>query len=153
MPNRPKSGCLGPNEDIAMTKSTEAITLALRAPEPSAENTREGADWINRQSQRLFRAEDRVQDEFLDVVATFSRVHRAGAHRHRRVRRRLQGHTGSGSRCGGHQSLRSHPIGATGAVLITRLIHSVRRDSLTRGLVTLCIGGGQGIALAIERMQ
>jgi acetyl-CoA C-acetyltransferase len=46
-----------------------------------------------------------------------------------------------------------HPIGATGAILITRLIHSMRRDSLTRGLVTLCIGGGQGIALAIERMQ
>jgi acetyl-CoA C-acetyltransferase len=46
-----------------------------------------------------------------------------------------------------------HPIGATGVVLITRLIHSMRRDGLTRGLVTLCIGGGQGIALAIERMQ
>ncbi len=43
-----------------------------------------------------------------------------------------------------------HPIGATGAVLTTRLIHSMRRDGLTRGLVTLCIGGGQGIALAIE---
>jgi acetyl-CoA C-acetyltransferase len=43
-----------------------------------------------------------------------------------------------------------HPIGATGAVLTTKLIHSMRRDDLTRGLVTLCIGGGQGIALAIE---
>ncbi|MEX3960421.1 acetyl-CoA C-acyltransferase [Trinickia sp. EG282A] len=43
-----------------------------------------------------------------------------------------------------------HPIGATGAVLTTRLIHSMRRDGLTRGIVTLCIGGGQGIALAIE---
>jgi acetyl-CoA C-acetyltransferase len=43
-----------------------------------------------------------------------------------------------------------HPIGATGAVLTTKLIHSMRRDGLTRGLVTLCIGGGQGIALAIE---
>jgi acetyl-CoA C-acetyltransferase len=43
-----------------------------------------------------------------------------------------------------------HPIGATGAVLITKLIHSMRRDGLSRGLVTLCIGGGQGIALAIE---
>ena len=39
---------------------------------------------------------------------------------------------------------------ATGAVLTTKLIHSIRRDGLTRGLVTLCIGGGQGIALAIE---
>jgi acetyl-CoA C-acetyltransferase len=43
-----------------------------------------------------------------------------------------------------------HPIGATGAILATRLIHSMRRDSLKRGVVTLCIGGGQGIALAIE---
>src|SRR6202030_558715 len=43
-----------------------------------------------------------------------------------------------------------HPIGATGAVLTTKLIHSMRRDGLTRGFVTLCIGGGQGIALAIE---
>jgi acetyl-CoA C-acetyltransferase len=46
-----------------------------------------------------------------------------------------------------------HPIGATGAVLTTRLIHSMRRDGLRRGVVTLCIGGGQGIALAIETIH
>jgi hypothetical protein len=34
-----------------------------------------------------------------------------------------------------------HPIGTTGAVLTTRLIHSMRRDGLKRGIVTLCIGG------------
>lgn len=45
-----------------------------------------------------------------------------------------------------------HPIGATGAVLATRLIYSMRRDGLKRGIVTLCIGGGQGIALAIETL-
>ncbi len=44
-----------------------------------------------------------------------------------------------------------HPIGATGAVLTTRLLSSMRRDGLKRGIVTLCIGGGQGIALALER--
>jgi acetyl-CoA C-acetyltransferase len=43
-----------------------------------------------------------------------------------------------------------HPIGATGAILTTRLLHSMQRDNLKRGLVTLCIGGGQGIALALE---
>jgi acetyl-CoA C-acetyltransferase len=43
-----------------------------------------------------------------------------------------------------------HPIGASGAVLTTRLLHSMRRDGLRRGVVTLCIGGGQGIALALE---
>ena len=46
-----------------------------------------------------------------------------------------------------------HPIGATGAMLTTKLIHSMRRDGLKRGLVTLCIGGGQGIALAIEALH
>ena len=45
-----------------------------------------------------------------------------------------------------------HPIGATGAVLLTRLLHSMRRDGIRRGMVTLCIGGGQGIALALERL-
>ena len=43
-----------------------------------------------------------------------------------------------------------HPIGATGAVLTTHLLHSMKRDGLKRGIVALCIGGGQGIALAIE---
>ncbi len=46
-----------------------------------------------------------------------------------------------------------HPIGATGAILTTKLIHSMRRDGLKRGVVTLCIGGGQGIALAIETVH
>ncbi len=43
-----------------------------------------------------------------------------------------------------------HPIGATGAVLTTRLLHSMQRDGISKGVVTLCIGGGQGIALALE---
>ncbi|HEX3631655.1 MAG TPA: acetyl-CoA C-acetyltransferase [Casimicrobiaceae bacterium] len=45
-----------------------------------------------------------------------------------------------------------HPIGATGAVLTTRLLHAMRRDAIKRGIVTLCIGGGQGIALALEAL-
>ena len=45
-----------------------------------------------------------------------------------------------------------HPIGATGAVLLVRLLHSMQRDGIRRGMVTLCIGGGQGIALALERL-
>ena len=43
-----------------------------------------------------------------------------------------------------------HPIGASGAVLTTRLLHSMQRDGIKKGIVTLCIGGGQGIALALE---
>lgn len=45
-----------------------------------------------------------------------------------------------------------HAIGATGAVLTTRLLHSMKRDGVRRGIVTLCIGGGQGIALALEAL-
>jgi len=45
-----------------------------------------------------------------------------------------------------------HPIGASGAVLATRLMHSMQRDGLKRGIETLCIGGGQGIALALEML-
>ncbi len=45
-----------------------------------------------------------------------------------------------------------HPIGATGAVLTTRLAHAMQRDGIRRGVVTLCIGGGQGIALALEKV-
>jgi acetyl-CoA C-acetyltransferase len=46
-----------------------------------------------------------------------------------------------------------HAIGATGAILTTRLLHSMQRDGIKRGVVTLCIGGGQGIALALERLS
>nr|WP_280730860.1 acetyl-CoA C-acyltransferase [Sinorhizobium numidicum]WEX74174.1 acetyl-CoA C-acyltransferase [Sinorhizobium numidicum]WEX80159.1 acetyl-CoA C-acyltransferase [Sinorhizobium numidicum] len=45
-----------------------------------------------------------------------------------------------------------HPIGATGAILTTRLLHAMKREGLRRGIVTLCIGGGQGIALALEAL-
>ncbi|PLZ00931.1 acetyl-CoA C-acyltransferase [Burkholderia sp. WAC0059] len=45
-----------------------------------------------------------------------------------------------------------HPIGATGAILTTRLAWSMQRDGIRRGVVTLCIGGGQGIALALEKV-
>lgn len=46
-----------------------------------------------------------------------------------------------------------HPTGATGAVLITKLIYAMKRRKAETGLVTLCIGGGQGMAIAIENMQ
>lgn len=46
-----------------------------------------------------------------------------------------------------------HPIGATGAVLTTRLLHSMQRDGIKRGVVTLCIGGGQAVALVLEMLD
>ncbi len=45
-----------------------------------------------------------------------------------------------------------HPLGATGAVLIGTLVDELERRDLQTGLVTLCIGGGMGIATIIERL-
>ncbi len=44
-----------------------------------------------------------------------------------------------------------HPIGASGARNLVTLLHEMRRRDVHRGLATLCIGGGQGVALAVER--
>jgi acetyl-CoA C-acetyltransferase len=43
-----------------------------------------------------------------------------------------------------------HPIGASGCRVLVTLLHEMRRRSVVRGLATLCIGGGQGVALAVE---
>ncbi len=45
-----------------------------------------------------------------------------------------------------------HPVGATGAILTVKAVHELERTGGRYGLVTMCIGGGQGIALAIERL-
>jgi acetyl-CoA C-acetyltransferase len=44
-----------------------------------------------------------------------------------------------------------HPIGCTGARLVVTIIHEMRRRNLKNGLVALCIGGGQGMAMMLER--
>ncbi|MBQ57578.1 acetyl-CoA C-acyltransferase [bacterium] len=45
-----------------------------------------------------------------------------------------------------------HPVGATGAIIMVKLMAELERCNNKRGLATMCIGGGQGIAIAIERM-
>jgi len=45
-----------------------------------------------------------------------------------------------------------HPIGATGAIIILKCLAELERIGGSKGLVTMCIGGGQGIALALERL-
>jgi acetyl-CoA C-acetyltransferase len=45
-----------------------------------------------------------------------------------------------------------HPVGATGAILVVKALHELERTGGKRAIVTMCIGGGQGIALAIERL-
>ncbi|HHA1724519.1 acetyl-CoA C-acetyltransferase [Enterobacter cloacae] len=44
-----------------------------------------------------------------------------------------------------------HPIGASGCRILVTLLHEMQRRDAKKGLVTLCIGGGQGIALTVER--
>jgi acetyl-CoA C-acetyltransferase len=44
-----------------------------------------------------------------------------------------------------------HPVGATGVILTTKAVYELKRIGARRALITMCIGGGQGIALAIER--
>jgi 3-oxoadipyl-CoA thiolase len=44
-----------------------------------------------------------------------------------------------------------HPLGASGARILTTLVHEMKRREARRGLATMCIGVGQGIALAVER--
>jgi acetyl-CoA C-acetyltransferase len=45
-----------------------------------------------------------------------------------------------------------HPIGASGARILTTLIYEMKRRNVTTGLATLCIGGGQGTALIVENL-
>lgn len=53
---------------------------------------------------------------------------------------------------GGGISL-GHPIGASGARLLTTLLYALKNKNKKRGLATLCIGGGEGIAMIVERMD
>jgi acetyl-CoA C-acetyltransferase len=43
-----------------------------------------------------------------------------------------------------------HPIGASGARIMVTLMHALKARGLRRGLATLCIGGGEGTAVALE---
>ncbi|WP_029414831.1 acetyl-CoA C-acetyltransferase [Brevundimonas bacteroides] len=45
-----------------------------------------------------------------------------------------------------------HPIGASGARILTTLLHELKREGLSKGLATLCIGGGMGVAMCVERV-
>ena len=45
-----------------------------------------------------------------------------------------------------------HPIGATGAILTVKMIYELKRTGGRYGLITMCIGGGQGIAMVVERV-
>jgi len=45
-----------------------------------------------------------------------------------------------------------HPIGASGARVLTTLLYALRRTGGKKGVATLCLGGGNGVALAVEML-
>ena len=45
-----------------------------------------------------------------------------------------------------------HPIGASGARILTTLLYALQQRKMRRGIATLCLGGGNGVALAVERV-
>ena len=45
-----------------------------------------------------------------------------------------------------------HPIGATGARILTTLLYALKRRGQKRGIASLCIGGGEAVALAVEML-
>ncbi|MGD8329900.1 MAG: acetyl-CoA C-acetyltransferase, partial [Acidobacteriota bacterium] len=45
-----------------------------------------------------------------------------------------------------------HPIGASGARILTTLLHAMHQRSAQRGIAGMCMGGGNGVALAVERV-
>ncbi|MBV8740911.1 MAG: acetyl-CoA C-acetyltransferase, partial [Sinobacteraceae bacterium] len=45
-----------------------------------------------------------------------------------------------------------HPVGATGARIMTTLVHALQQRGARRGIASLCIGGGEAVAVAIEML-
>ena len=45
-----------------------------------------------------------------------------------------------------------HAIGSSGSRVLTTLLYALKRRNLKRGIATLCLGGGNGVALAVERI-
>ena len=46
-----------------------------------------------------------------------------------------------------------HPVGATGARIIVTLLNAMEKYSLKKGIASLCIGGGEGTAIALEKIN
>ena len=54
---------------------------------------------------------------------------------------------------GGGAIALGHPIGASGARVLVTLIHHLRRTGTRYGVASLCVGGGMGVAVVVERME
>ena len=67
------------------------------------------------------------------------------------VRSRARASTASGSTSTAARSRSGHPIGCSGARIVVTLLHEMARRGARRGLATLCVSGGMGGALLLER--
>jgi acetyl-CoA C-acetyltransferase len=65
------------------------------------------------------------------------------------VGRELKWDTGRVNVNGGAIAL-GHPVGASGARILVTLLHELRKRNAKKGLATLCVGGGMGVATAVE---
>jgi acetyl-CoA C-acetyltransferase len=54
---------------------------------------------------------------------------------------------------GGGAIALGHPMGASGARVLVTLIHHLRRTATRYGVASLCVGGGMGVAVVVERME
>jgi len=123
-------------DPMARVVATEVVGVdpltMLKGPIPATKNVLEGADMSVDDIDRF-----EVNEAFASVVAAW--LEETGASWER-------------TNVDGGAIAHGHPLGATGAALVTKLAHQLERDNLDYGLSAMCIGFGQGIATIIERV-
>ena len=131
------------NENIA--KDTTPIARIVSYGHAGLDPAIMGMGPVGASQQALERAGLRVND--LDVIES----NEAFAAQACAVTKRLGLNPAIVNPNGGAIAL-GHPVGATGAIITTKLIHELKRTNGRYGLATMCIGGGQGVALIIEAL-
>ena len=123
-------------DPMARVVATEVVGVdpvtMLKGPIPATENVLEQADMSVDDIDRF-----EVNEAFASVVAAW--LEETGASWER-------------TNVDGGAIAHGHPLGATGAALLTKLAYQLERDNLDYGLSAMCIGFGQGIATIIERV-
>ncbi|MEF8908238.1 MAG: thiolase family protein, partial [Haloarculaceae archaeon] len=123
-------------DPMARVVATEVVGVdpitMLKGPIPATQNVLDQADMSVDDIDRF-----EVNEAFASVVAAW--LEETGASWER-------------TNVDGGAIAHGHPLGATGAALLTKLAYQLERDNLDYGLSAMCIGFGQGIATIIERV-
>ena len=117
--------------DVVQCNRTIDITM-LKGPIPATEQALEQAE-MEIEDNDLFE----INEAFASVVAAWLTA---------------TGPSWEDTNVNGGAIAHGHPLGATGSMLLTKLAHNLERTGQDYGLVTMCIGFGQGIATTIERV-